>query len=213
MLTMICEMCGCRDVVKRNGLYVCSRCGTKYSPADARNLIWRLDDEEQLDSGEESSFSEKPSPAGPIPDQQPGARNKTNVTNTESDTTTSLSVLEFTGLFIELFTNGILGAAVLSLITQKAPSAFSGNFADLLFILSGVAAIATLVCSVRDLIGGPSRYTAYCAIICSISTCILAVLNMGDAPIYPIIYLFFSLVNAVFGISRWVKMKSKTSRQ
>lgn len=36
---MICEMCGGRDLVKQDELYVCQNCGCKYSTEEARNLF------------------------------------------------------------------------------------------------------------------------------------------------------------------------------
>lgn len=37
MKAMICEMCGGRDLVKQDGLYVCQNCGCKYLPEEAGN--------------------------------------------------------------------------------------------------------------------------------------------------------------------------------
>ncbi len=37
--TLACEMCGCTDVVKQNGMFVCQRCQTKYSVEDARKMM------------------------------------------------------------------------------------------------------------------------------------------------------------------------------
>ncbi|MDE6747239.1 MAG: TFIIB-type zinc finger domain-containing protein [Oscillospiraceae bacterium] len=39
MKAMICEMCGGRDLVKQDGLYVCQHCGCKYSTEEARKLF------------------------------------------------------------------------------------------------------------------------------------------------------------------------------
>lgn len=39
MKAMICEMCGGRDLVKQDGLYVCQNCGCKYSAEEAGNLF------------------------------------------------------------------------------------------------------------------------------------------------------------------------------
>ncbi len=38
MKPMICEMCGCNDLVKKNGVFVCQACGTKYSIEEAKKL-------------------------------------------------------------------------------------------------------------------------------------------------------------------------------
>ena len=34
-----CEICGGSDLIKRDDLFVCQRCGTKYSVEDARKLF------------------------------------------------------------------------------------------------------------------------------------------------------------------------------
>lgn len=39
MKAMICEMCGGRDLVKQDGLYVCQNCGCKYSAEEERKLF------------------------------------------------------------------------------------------------------------------------------------------------------------------------------
>ncbi len=39
MKALICEMCGSGDVCKRDGLFVCASCGTKYSVEDARRMM------------------------------------------------------------------------------------------------------------------------------------------------------------------------------
>lgn len=50
MQTMICEMCGSDDLVKQDGLYVCQRCGTKYSVDEARKLFGAV----KIDESEEA---------------------------------------------------------------------------------------------------------------------------------------------------------------
>ena len=39
MKAIICEMCGSQDVVKKDGLFICSHCNTKYSVEEARKLM------------------------------------------------------------------------------------------------------------------------------------------------------------------------------
>ncbi|MDE5740834.1 MAG: hypothetical protein K2H90_00125, partial [Oscillospiraceae bacterium] len=39
MKALICEMCGGRDLVKQDGLYVCQNCGCKYSTEEAKKLF------------------------------------------------------------------------------------------------------------------------------------------------------------------------------
>lgn len=36
---MVCEMCGGTDLIKKNGVFVCQSCGTKYSVEDARKMM------------------------------------------------------------------------------------------------------------------------------------------------------------------------------
>lgn len=39
MKSIVCEMCGANDIVKKEGLYVCQFCGTKYSVEDAKKMM------------------------------------------------------------------------------------------------------------------------------------------------------------------------------
>lgn len=39
MKAMVCEMCGGKDLVKQDGIFVCQNCGTKYSVEEARKLL------------------------------------------------------------------------------------------------------------------------------------------------------------------------------
>lgn len=39
MKRLVCEMCGSSDIQKQEGLYVCTSCGTKYSPEEAKKLF------------------------------------------------------------------------------------------------------------------------------------------------------------------------------
>lgn len=36
---MVCELCGSNDIIKRNGLFECQHCGTKYTVEEAKGLI------------------------------------------------------------------------------------------------------------------------------------------------------------------------------
>lgn len=36
---IVCEMCGSQDLVKKDGVYVCQNCGTKYDPEEAKKLM------------------------------------------------------------------------------------------------------------------------------------------------------------------------------
>jgi len=53
MNAIICELCGSNDVVKKDGLYICQHCGTKYTVEEAKKLIGtvkidRTDETEKL---------------------------------------------------------------------------------------------------------------------------------------------------------------------
>ena len=39
MKAIICEMCQSHDLVKKDGVYVCQHCGTKYTVEEARKLL------------------------------------------------------------------------------------------------------------------------------------------------------------------------------
>lgn len=39
MKAIVCEMCGGHDLVKKDGLFVCQSCGTKYSTEEAKKLL------------------------------------------------------------------------------------------------------------------------------------------------------------------------------
>ena len=43
MKRLTCEMCGSIDLIKQNGVFVCQKCGTKYSVEDAKNLLKEVD--------------------------------------------------------------------------------------------------------------------------------------------------------------------------
>ena len=36
---LACEMCGCTDMIKQNGFFVCQSCGTKYSMEEAKKMM------------------------------------------------------------------------------------------------------------------------------------------------------------------------------
>lgn len=48
MKAMICEMCGSKELVKQDGLFVCQHCGCKYSTEEARKLF-RTDGKIEVD--------------------------------------------------------------------------------------------------------------------------------------------------------------------
>lgn len=50
MKAIVCEMCGSQDLVKKDGMYVCQNCGTKYDPEEAKKLLVeiRVDNSEKL---------------------------------------------------------------------------------------------------------------------------------------------------------------------
>lgn len=196
MVTMICEMCGCRDVVKRNGLYVCSECGTKYSPEDARKLLWKIDDEEDGEFTRDEP--RRASSTRPACEEWSAASRSVEVTATEEASDNPLKgAASSAGLFIVLISNAILSTAILCQVPQKVPSVFHGNIADLVFILAGVAAAATLVLSAVAIMGGVGKRNAYLsAATCSALCCVLAIMSIGDGPLYPIVYLLFALIDA-----------------
>ena len=39
MKPLTCEMCGSTEIVRKDGLYVCQACGTKYSIEDAKKMM------------------------------------------------------------------------------------------------------------------------------------------------------------------------------
>ena len=39
MKAIVCEMCGSQDLVKKDGMYICQNCGTKYDPEEAKKLM------------------------------------------------------------------------------------------------------------------------------------------------------------------------------
>lgn len=39
MKAVVCEMCNSQDLVKKDGMYICQHCGTKYAPEEAKKLM------------------------------------------------------------------------------------------------------------------------------------------------------------------------------
>lgn len=39
MKKMVCEICGSNDIEKKDGVFVCNSCGTKYSTEEAKKLL------------------------------------------------------------------------------------------------------------------------------------------------------------------------------
>ena len=39
MKQIVCEMCGSKDLVKRDGVYICEYCGAKYTAEEAKKLM------------------------------------------------------------------------------------------------------------------------------------------------------------------------------
>lgn len=39
MKQLVCEMCGSKDLVKQDGIFVCQACGTKYSVEEAKKMM------------------------------------------------------------------------------------------------------------------------------------------------------------------------------
>ena len=52
MQAIRCELCGSRDIVKEDGLFVCQNCKTKYSAEEARKLVGtvKIDNSETVDN-------------------------------------------------------------------------------------------------------------------------------------------------------------------
>ena len=43
MKSIVCEMCGSHDVIKKEGMYVCEHCGAKYSVDEAKKLMIEIE--------------------------------------------------------------------------------------------------------------------------------------------------------------------------
>ena len=48
MKAIVCEMCGSQDLVKKDGMYVCQNCGTKYDPEEAKKMMVEVDNSKKL---------------------------------------------------------------------------------------------------------------------------------------------------------------------
>ena len=48
MKTIVCELCGGKEVVKQDGFFICQECGAKYTPEDARKLMVEIEGEAGL---------------------------------------------------------------------------------------------------------------------------------------------------------------------
>ena len=48
MKAIVCEMCGSQNVIKKDGVYVCENCGTKYEIEDARKLLVEIDNSKEV---------------------------------------------------------------------------------------------------------------------------------------------------------------------
>ena len=42
MKALVCEMCSSPNLIKKDGMYVCENCGTRYTIEEARNIL-RID--------------------------------------------------------------------------------------------------------------------------------------------------------------------------
>ena len=49
MKSIKCELCGSNDVVKKDDLFVCQYCGTKYTPEEAKKLLVEISGEQTLE--------------------------------------------------------------------------------------------------------------------------------------------------------------------
>ncbi|MCL1849863.1 MAG: hypothetical protein FWF70_00375 [Bacteroidetes bacterium] len=43
MKQIVCEMCGGKDLIKRDSVYICQNCGTKYSVEEAKKMMVEVD--------------------------------------------------------------------------------------------------------------------------------------------------------------------------
>lgn len=54
MKAIVCEMCGSQEMVKKDGMYVCGFCGTKYTVEEAKKLITEITGTVKIDKSEEN---------------------------------------------------------------------------------------------------------------------------------------------------------------
>jgi len=50
MNAIVCEMCGSRDLVKQDGLYVCQHCNAKYTVEEAKKLMVTIDNSSKVNN-------------------------------------------------------------------------------------------------------------------------------------------------------------------
>jgi len=48
MKQIVCEMCGGKDLVKQDGMFICQSCGTKYSVEEAKKMMVEVDNSAKL---------------------------------------------------------------------------------------------------------------------------------------------------------------------
>ena len=50
MKQIVCEMCGGKDLVKQDGMFICQSCGTKYSVEEAKKMMVTIDNSAKLEN-------------------------------------------------------------------------------------------------------------------------------------------------------------------
>ncbi|MDR3001228.1 MAG: TFIIB-type zinc finger domain-containing protein [Fibromonadaceae bacterium] len=50
MKQLICEMCGGKELIKQDGIFVCQSCGTKYSVEDAKKMMVTIDTSAKIEN-------------------------------------------------------------------------------------------------------------------------------------------------------------------
>ena len=50
MKALVCEMCGSKDLVKQDGMYVCKFCGTQYTTEEAKKLMVEVSGSVEIDN-------------------------------------------------------------------------------------------------------------------------------------------------------------------
>ena len=48
MRAIVCEMCGGRELLKKDDVYICQSCGTRYAPEEAKKLLVTVDHSESV---------------------------------------------------------------------------------------------------------------------------------------------------------------------
>lgn len=51
MRAIVCEMCGGRELLKQDDVYICQSCGTRYAPEEAKKLVITVDNSESVKNG------------------------------------------------------------------------------------------------------------------------------------------------------------------